>query len=257
MGVRDFLQNFGWVDETGRKGLEGKGNAYLRRSPIGRLEISLVLLGKRLLQRVYLVQSRLSRTESIMRITKWGELGILAAAFIARRAALSMAERHSNGQATALERTSSCGVPNLTASKFSSDFPTVCAQEIATALVIDIDYARQILQRLKNGGIVTTQRGPRGGYYLSASPSEITMGALLHACEGGCFEVSCHSQPLHENCCKPTTRCSLKTFWLGLESHIASFLNSHTLQDLLDLDPHWLPGHPDSGELVPLVRHGG
>ncbi|MFQ5520840.1 MAG: RrF2 family transcriptional regulator [Candidatus Methylomirabilia bacterium] len=57
-------------------------------------------------------------------------------------------------------------------------------QEIAERQRIPQRYLEQVLLLLKRAGFLTSKRGSAGGYHLLQSPSEITVGAVLHAIEG-------------------------------------------------------------------------
>jgi Rrf2 family protein len=137
-----------------------------------------------------------------MRITRWGEYGIQCASYIASR------ENSSN--------------------------PLVNAQEIADSQQIPVDYTRQILQRLKNGGVIKTLRGPQGGYLLSRPAPEINLADILRAAEGDTFEIICNTDPLGTEKCAPDSNCAMRPIWHKLHDHIESFLKGHTLQALLD-----------------------
>ena len=45
-------------------------------------------------------------------------------------------------------------------------------------------YLEQIFQRLRRAGLVTSKRGPGGGYTLSRSPDRITLREVVEAVEG-------------------------------------------------------------------------
>lgn len=45
-------------------------------------------------------------------------------------------------------------------------------------------FLEQIFQELKRAGLVTSKRGPRGGYSLARPPGEISVGDILRALEG-------------------------------------------------------------------------
>lgn len=58
-------------------------------------------------------------------------------------------------------------------------------QEIAARQAIPQRYLEQVLLALKRAGLLTSKRGSAGGYHLSKSPDEVTVGAVLRAVEGG------------------------------------------------------------------------
>jgi Rrf2 family iron-sulfur cluster assembly transcriptional regulator len=144
-----------------------------------------------------------------MRITQWGEYGILCSAFIAR--------------------------------KVTEGCETVTATEISADQNIPVDYTRQILQRLKQGSVISTVRGPHGGYRLTRPAGEITLSDILHAAEGDTFEIICEKKPINSERCGSGMPCNLKDIWYGLRDHIENFLKNYTLEDLLKLPPDESP----------------
>lgn len=58
-------------------------------------------------------------------------------------------------------------------------------QEIAVRQRIPQRYLEQVLLALKRAGLLESKRGASGGYHLTKSPDEITVGAVLRAVEGG------------------------------------------------------------------------
>lgn len=57
-------------------------------------------------------------------------------------------------------------------------------RDIAERQGIPPRFLEQIFQDLKRVGLVTSKRGPRGGYALARSPAEIRVGDILRAIEG-------------------------------------------------------------------------
>lgn len=57
----------------------------------------------------------------------------------------------------------------------------VSISQISSEEKISAAYLEQILSRIKREGWVKSVRGPRGGYVLTAKPSEIKVGSLLKA----------------------------------------------------------------------------
>ena len=45
-------------------------------------------------------------------------------------------------------------------------------------------FLEQIFQELKRGGLVTSKRGPKGGYALGKPPEQIRIGDIIRALEG-------------------------------------------------------------------------
>jgi len=57
-------------------------------------------------------------------------------------------------------------------------------KHIAERQAIPPRFLEQIFQELKKAGIVTSKRGPRGGYTLARPASEISMGDIIRTLEG-------------------------------------------------------------------------
>lgn len=138
-----------------------------------------------------------------MRITQWGEYGVLIAIYIAWKGR--------NG-----------------------DSPVVGAAEIANSQEIALQYAQQILLRLRDGSVVESVRGPHGGYRLARMPEEITLKDVLLAAEGHTFEVICESKPINSVRCNSGKSCFLQPVWFGLRKHVDQYLVDYTLDKLVD-----------------------
>jgi Rrf2 family iron-sulfur cluster assembly transcriptional regulator len=57
-------------------------------------------------------------------------------------------------------------------------------REIAERQRIPARFLEQIFQDLRRAGLVSSKRGPRGGYQLTRAPREISLGDVLRAIEG-------------------------------------------------------------------------
>ncbi|MCB9591613.1 MAG: Rrf2 family transcriptional regulator [Sandaracinaceae bacterium] len=57
-------------------------------------------------------------------------------------------------------------------------------KEIAERQAIPPRFLEQIFQDLKRAGLVTSKRGPRGGYQLAVEPADIRLGDIIRALEG-------------------------------------------------------------------------
>jgi Rrf2 family transcriptional regulator, iron-sulfur cluster assembly transcription factor len=57
-------------------------------------------------------------------------------------------------------------------------------KEICERQNIPARFLEQVFQDLRKAGIVTSKRGPRGGYQLAAAPDRIRVGDIVRALEG-------------------------------------------------------------------------
>ena len=60
----------------------------------------------------------------------------------------------------------------------------VMAKEISEAYDLPIEYLLQIMRQLVKFGILTSKRGPKGGFNLARPAKEITMLEIIEALDG-------------------------------------------------------------------------
>lgn len=58
------------------------------------------------------------------------------------------------------------------------------AERLASAQAIPAKFLESILVQLRRGGIVTAQRGPDGGYWLTRLASEISLADVIRVIDG-------------------------------------------------------------------------
>lgn len=97
---------------------------------------------------------------------------------------------------------------------------------------ITVKYLEQIIPQLKKGGYLKSTRGNSGGYRLAREPREYVIGDILRIMEGSLAPVSCLED--EANLCEMSNACLTLDFWKGLDKAISDYVNSVTLQDLLD-----------------------
>jgi Rrf2 family protein len=67
---------------------------------------------------------------------------------------------------------------------FHNDGRATQIKEIAERQAIPPRFLEQIFQDLKRAGLVSSRRGPRGGYQLARPAAEIRLGDIVRALEG-------------------------------------------------------------------------
>ncbi len=83
-----------------------------------------------------------------------------------------------------LSTRSTYGMRALVELALASGHGPVSATLIATRQDLSVAYLEQLLHRLKQQGVVTSIRGPRGGYVLAKDPARITMAEVVHVLDG-------------------------------------------------------------------------
>lgn len=56
--------------------------------------------------------------------------------------------------------------------------------DVAKAQGIPVSFLENILTQLRSSGIVRSQRGPEGGYWLAQPPEEVNLAQIIRAVEG-------------------------------------------------------------------------
>ena len=108
----------------------------------------------------------------------------------------------------------------------------IALKEIAERQNISKKYLEQIVPILNKTNLLRTNRGFQGGYRLAQPPSKYTVGSILRLTEGSLSPVSClDSDPIQ---CERSADCITLPIWKGLNKVINDYLDSITLQDMLD-----------------------
>jgi Rrf2 family protein len=102
---------------------------------------------------------------------------------------------------------------------------------IAQRQDISVKYLEQLMNALRQGGIVRSMRGARGGYILAKPPNQIKLGDIFNCLEGRITTAECVED---EDYCQRAADCAARLLWVQLQEAINSVLQSVTLQDLLD-----------------------
>ncbi|MGI6229071.1 MAG: RrF2 family transcriptional regulator [Christensenellales bacterium] len=105
-------------------------------------------------------------------------------------------------------------------------------KDISERQEISEKYLEQITATLAKMGLIKGVRGAQGGYKLVKSPSDYTLGSILRATEGNLAPVACLDG--EENLCPRKDKCVTLNFWKEFGKVINDFIDSKTLQDLID-----------------------
>ena len=108
----------------------------------------------------------------------------------------------------------------------------ITLKDIAARQNISKKYLEQIIPIFNNSDILKTARGSQGGYRLSRSPEKYTVGEILRLTEGNLAPVDCLTQDPIE--CERSVDCPTLPVWQELNRVINEYLDSITLQDILD-----------------------
>ena len=115
--------------------------------------------------------------------------------------------------------------------KFNSANP-VSLRDISLRQGISLDFLEQIFSKLKRNDIVQSIRGTQGGYILNKQPNEIKLANIFHAVDETVKTVQCKKES-KKGCNGKASKCITHNLWDELETHINSFFENKSLEDLL------------------------
>lgn len=111
----------------------------------------------------------------------------------------------------------------------------VTLHEIATSQQLSLCYLEQLFGGLRRAGLVTSARGPSGGYRLARPPDQVSIGDIVGAVDETLRATRC--APGSGGCMQGAdgamTVCQTHELWGELGRQIALFLDAITLADVL------------------------
>jgi Rrf2 family protein len=105
----------------------------------------------------------------------------------------------------------------------------VKGDQIAKAQVIPVKFLENIMVDLRHAGLVRSQRGAEGGYWLARAPDQISLADVIRAVEGPIANVRGvrPEEVEYEGSARP-----LQDVWIALRASMRAVLEDVTLADL-------------------------
>ena len=105
----------------------------------------------------------------------------------------------------------------------------VKGERIAAAQEIPPKFLENILIALRNAGLVRSQRGAEGGYWLARPPAEITLADVIRAVEGPLASVRGERPEAlsYRGAAKP-----LGLVWIAVRANLRAILETVSLADV-------------------------
>lgn len=94
---------------------------------------------------------------------------------------------------------------------------------------ISLSYLEQLFSKLRKQGLVSSVRGPGGGYLLGAEKSSISIAVVVDAVSESMDATKCQGK----SGCQQGEICLTHHLWQDLSEQIYAFLDDITLQDLV------------------------
>lgn len=105
----------------------------------------------------------------------------------------------------------------------------VALGEISARQGISLSYLEQLFSRLRRADLVTSTRGPGGGYRLARQHADIAVADIIDAVNESVEYTRCGG---NRNC-NGGQPCLTHELWQGLGDHVRAYLRAVTVADLV------------------------
>lgn len=112
---------------------------------------------------------------------------------------------------------------------YSEDGP-VSLSDVSERQDISLSYLEQLFSKLRRGELVSSVRGPGGGYQLARPLQDICVAEIVDAVNESVDATLCNG----DNNCQHGHVCLTHHLWDDLSHQIHEFLSSISLKDLVD-----------------------
>jgi Rrf2 family protein len=110
-------------------------------------------------------------------------------------------------------------------------------REIAEEEKIPHSFLENILLDLRKIGILGSNLGKTGGYYLLKRPEDVNLAEIINHFEGTLSLLYCVSERSYRPCefCKDETTCQIRKVFKEINDHTDKILSKTTLKDLIKI----------------------
>lgn len=112
---------------------------------------------------------------------------------------------------------------------FHEDQGSITLAQISQRQGVSISYLEQLFAKLRRCKLVTSARGPGGGYRLATSPAQISVAQIVDAADDSMDATRC----LGRADCQQGAVCLTHHLWSDLSERLQQFLNDISLADLV------------------------
>ena len=102
-------------------------------------------------------------------------------------------------------------------------------EDIAQSQSIPVSFLENILTQLRSSGVVRSQRGPEGGYWLAHAPEDVNLAQIIRAVEGPLVGVR-GQRP--EEIEYAGSAEALQQVWIAVRANLRAVLEQVTVADV-------------------------
>ncbi len=114
----------------------------------------------------------------------------------------------------------------------------VTLAEISERQRISLSYLEQLFAKLRKAGVVTSLRGPGGGYSLAKTPAQTYLSEAIGAVDENTDMTRCGiTEPgadMTGKGCVGGVKCNTHELWAALGYHVEAFFANVTLKMVMD-----------------------
>ena len=113
----------------------------------------------------------------------------------------------------------------------------VSLKQISAHEGISVSYLEQLFVHLRRAGLVKSVRGPGGGYHFAKNMDQITVAEIMDVVQECMQPVNCSACTQDLPACdaeRGSSECLTRPLWDKLDETIGDFLESVTLQNIID-----------------------
>ena len=108
----------------------------------------------------------------------------------------------------------------------------IALSDVAERQEISQSYLEQLFGKLRRGGLVKSVRGPGGGYLLAHAAADIRIADIILSVDEPIKVTRC--SPGSPGCTSKNSRCLTHDLWQELGNKIRLYLDSVSLEDVID-----------------------
>lgn len=108
------------------------------------------------------------------------------------------------------------------------------ARELAACSDLPVPMVSKILKALAKEGLLSSQRGSKGGYSLAREPADFSVAEMIRVLEGPVALTDCAIGPER---CEHETSCAVREPWQQISRVVERALADITLADLVRGNP--------------------
>jgi Rrf2 family iron-sulfur cluster assembly transcriptional regulator len=108
----------------------------------------------------------------------------------------------------------------------------VALADVAERQEISQSYLEQLFGKLRRGGLVKSVRGPGGGYLLAHAAADTRIADIIISVDESIKVTRC--SPGSPGCTSKNSRCMTHDLWQELGNKIRLYLDSVSLEDVID-----------------------